>query len=364
MKYCPLCAAEYRDTTSSCTACGGAELVESLTAARNNSSRLLWEGTDRQEFDSVVGGIRDSEIPADVQGERIGILGKLASGQFRIRVLQADFERALQLAALAASNQRKRAAPKRSCHVCLAECSASLAACTQCKITLKVDHKKDVNVSLQDALPPTAMKYCPLCDAEYNQSYERCSVCGVELVPEELRGRPLDDRQRNEKIQVVWRSGDPTAVSEVISTLREPGIRHHVQPTNEHLVFELGMPRPKYAVRVFASDVAKAKALLADIRETAPFALTNSDEATEGPDERIEPRRAQHEWNPVAAITEIWGGHDPALAELLEACLRENRIGVRCEGAEPGALQLAVMPADEAAAREIVREVREATPPA
>jgi len=37
---------------------------------------------------------------------------------------------------------------------------------------------------------------------------------------------------------------------------------------------------------------------------------------------------------------------------------------VRREGAEPGALRLLTMPAAEAAAREIIREVREATPPA
>src|SRR5882724_3678872 len=112
------------------------------------------------------------------------------------------------------------------------------------------------------------MKYCPLCDAEYGDAHERCSVCGIDLVPEVMRGRPLDERQRKEKIQVVWRGGDPVAVSEVINTLREAGIRHHVQPTYEHLVFELGMPRPKYAVRVFASDAAKAKELLSDIRES------------------------------------------------------------------------------------------------
>ena len=122
------------------------------------------------------------------------------------------------------------------------------------------------------------MKYCPLCDAEYAASHEQCSVCGVDLVPEELRGHPLDEQQRNEKIVVIWRGGDPLAVSEVISALRDAGIRHHVQPTNEHMVFELGMPRPKYAVRVFSSDAAKAKEMLSDIRESPPFALDQPDD--------------------------------------------------------------------------------------
>jgi hypothetical protein len=207
------------------------------------------------------------------------------------------------------------------------------------------------------------MKYCPLCDAEYGENHVRCSVCGVDLVPEKLRGRPLDERQRKERIQVVWRGGDPTAVSEVINILRDAGIRHHVQPTNDHMVFELGMPRPKYAVRVFASDAARAKELLADIRETPPFALGESAKAEPGEQSAIHTDRPRHRWNPAAATVEIWTGEDPALAELLESCLHENAIGVRREGNGPAALHLLVMPADEVSAREIVREVRDATPP-
>jgi hypothetical protein len=211
----------------------------------------------------------------------------------------------------------------------------------------------------------TEMKYCPLCDAEYAASYAQCTVCGVDLVPEELRGRPLDEQQRKERIVVIWRGGDPLAVSEVISALRDAGIRHHVQPTNEHMVFERGMPRPKYAVRVFSSDATRAKELITDVRESLPFALDETAEHEQGQEHAATPATApEHEWNPASATVEIWSGEDGALAELLEACLRENRIGVRRQGAEPGTLRLRIMPADEPAAREIIREVREATPPA
>jgi hypothetical protein len=209
------------------------------------------------------------------------------------------------------------------------------------------------------------MKYCPLCDAEYGANHAQCSVCGVDLVPEQLRGRPLDERQRKERIIVIWRGGDPLAVSEVISALRDAGIRHHVQPTNEHLVFELGMPRPKYAVRVFSSDATRAKELIADIRESLPFALDEADGNEQDLEHSVSPPSApEHQWSSAEATVEIWSGEDGALAELLEACLRENRIGVRREGAEPDSLRLLIMPADELAAREIIREVREATPPA
>jgi hypothetical protein len=213
------------------------------------------------------------------------------------------------------------------------------------------------------------MKYCPVCDAEYADSHAMCSVCGVELVPEELRGQPLDERQRKEKIVLVWKGGDPLAVSEVIHILREAGIRHHVQPTNEHLVFELAMPRPKYAVRVFLSDLPKAKELLANVRESAPFALDEPMDDEVGSD-AIDSRLRERSWNPSDATAVVWSGHDTALADLLEACLRENRIGVRRDdgadgivGTESKEIHLAVMPAAEAASREIIREVREATPP-
>jgi hypothetical protein len=211
------------------------------------------------------------------------------------------------------------------------------------------------------------MKYCPVCDAEYTDSHAMCSVCGIELVPEELRGHPLDERQRKEKIVLAWRGGDPLAVSEVIHILRDAGIRHHVQPTNEHLVFELAMPRPKYAVRVFLSDLSRAKGLLANVRESAPFALDERAE-DDADSSAAESHSSDRSWSPGAATTIVWSGQDTALADLLEACLRENRIGVRrddgADGNEPDQIRLLVMPAAEAASREIIREVREATPPA
>ena len=153
------------------------------------------------------------------------------------------------------------------------------------------------------------MKYCPVCDAEYPDSHTMCSVCSVELVLEELRGQPLDERQRNEKIVLVWKGGDPLAVSEVIHILRDAGIRHHVQPTNEHLVFELAMPRPKYAVRVFLSDQARAKELLADVRESAPFVLDEPAETGSDADALVN-RENDPSWSSGATTAVVWSGED------------------------------------------------------
>jgi hypothetical protein len=329
-----------------------------------NPSRLLWKGKNEGEFEAVARALRDGEIPAFIEERPAGI-GGLTRSESQIHVLSRDFNRALTAAAADAVQSADRINnPTQTCYACAQQCSAFLAACPSCKAILIVEREKRPDAVRSSSAPrQSVMKYCPLCDAEYSEAHTHCTVCGVELVPEELRGRPLDERQRKERIELVWRGGDPGAVSEVIHTLREAGIRHHVQATNDHLVFELGMPRPKYAVRTFASDTGRAKELLADVREASPFVGMEASALALGY-EPIEQTSPKHKWKPSAASIEVWSGEDAALAQLLQDCLRENSIGVRSEGQSPGTIRLRVMPADEASAREIIREVREASPPA
>ena len=206
------------------------------------------------------------------------------------------------------------------------------------------------------------MKYCPLCDAEFPETYGRCTVCGIELVPQELRGRPLNEQARDRRLVVVWRGGDPVAISGVVSVLRGAGVRHHVESAHDYLVFGLAMPRPKYVVRVPDDDAEKARELLAGISESPLFGAqvsTNFPEET-GPVKK----RIMNPWNLAAATVEIWAGQDAGLARMLEDCFRENRIGLRLERRKPQTLHLLVMGPDEAQAREIIREVLEAAPPA
>jgi len=363
VNYCILCRGEYREDVTVCATCH-ASLVHSLESreALSNPARLLWMGKDSSEFEIVAGALHDAEIPAFVEEKPGGVFGVLARSGSRIHVLSREFDRALSVAGDAIQSRAGGYEPQ-ECHSCGQRCSSFLAACPYCKATLIVEQKPPgEGIAMAGPQDQSAMKYCPLCDAEYSESHEACTICGVKLVPEEWRGRPLDERQRNERIELVWRGGDPGAVSEVIHTLREAGIRHHVQATNDHLVFELGMPRPKYAVRTFASDAVRAKELLGNIREASPFVGMEASALALGA-EPMEQTAAKHEWKPGAASVEIWSGDDGALAQLLQDCMRENSIGVRYEGRSPGTVRLRVMPADEVRAREIIREVREASPP-
>jgi hypothetical protein len=365
LKYCVLCCAEYLDSITICATCHSL-LVRSLDSeeAIANPACLLWAGKDREEFELVACALREGEIPAFVE-ERIAGIGGFGWSQSRIHVLSADFNRALSAASNAVKSAGRVYNPKQTCYACAQQGSAFLAACSFCGAILVVEQKNRSQAGLSSsAREQSVLKYCPLCDAEYSDAHTRCSVCGVELVPEEFRGRPLDEQQRRERIELVWRGGDPGAVSEVIEILRAAGIRHHVQPTNDHFVFELGMPRPKYVVRTFASDAARAKELLAGIQDSSPFVAMEASALALADEPLEEQARSKHKWRPAAATLEIWSGEDAALAQLLQDCLRENGIGVRSQGMPPGIVQLRIMPSDEAAAREIIREVRDASPPA
>jgi hypothetical protein len=364
MKYCPLCASEFRQEAELCSTCGTA-LVDSLNDenVRANAPRLLWIGRDSVEFDLVAGALRDADIPALVEEGPTGILRKFLKSESQICVLQNDFERALAVAATAIAGRGDAHGTIQKCHRCGADCSASLTACLRCKATLIVERKSErENSAPTEAAIQKESKYCPLCGAEFPASYGRCTVCGIELVPEGLRGLPLNAQARNERLVIVWRGGDPVAISRAVGVLREEGIRHHVESTHDYLVFGLAMPRPKYVVRVLQGDAEKARALLAGITESPLFGdkMSSSFPEETGP----ATQRSREPWNLAAATVEIWAGQDAGLARVLEDCLQENLIGFRRERSIPQTLHLYVMRSDEAQGREIIREVLEATPPA
>jgi hypothetical protein len=364
LKYCPLCAAEYRQQVEICSSCGAA-LVASLLSeeVRANPPRLLWIGGDTVEFDLVAGALRDAGIPELVEESPTRIFQKLLNSESQICVLQNDLDRAVQIASRAIASRPDLRGAVQKCHHCGTDSSASLASCPNCRATLIIERKAEKkNFSSEGATIKHASKYCPLCNAEYPASFESCTVCGVELVPEGMRGKPLTEQDKRDRLVIVWRGGDPVAVSRVVSLLRETGIRHHVESTHDYFVFELAMPRPRYTVRVLQADAQQANEVLAGVMDSPFFGAGISPDF---PAEINAPMTAvSSNWNLAAATVEVWAGEDAALARVLEDCLQENRLGFRHEEREGRRVQLFVMPADEAAAREIIREILEATPPA
>ena len=363
MKICPLGAAEYRQDAGICATCG-AQLVDSLASAELDASPpvLLWTGKDATEFDLVSGHLGESQIPAHAEEGLGGMVSTLLKSVSKIHVLHSDLDRALSVAVEAIARRTSGIGETESCYSCGAQCSAALAHCPRCRAVLIVEQSKRRGEGTREpTIEISARKLCPVCEAEYRPDFEHCSVCGVQLTPQESRGRPLTGQQRREPLEIAWRSADPVAVCEAIRIVRGERILHHVRWSHDHLVFGLAIPRPRYEIRVFASQAEQVRQLCAGIQESLPFAIV-----TFPPDMsravETSPAASKHLWNPAAATIEIWSDDDSAVAQLLIDCLLEHRIGVRLAGRAPGRLTLLVMAQDEIAAREIIREVEEGTP--
>jgi hypothetical protein len=67
-------------------------------------------------------------------------------------------------------------------------------------------------------------------------------------------------------------------------------------------------------------------------------------------------------WDEDDPVAEVWNGDKEEFADTLTVCLREIGIGSR-KLTEAGHWRLVVRPEQESRAREVVREVVEASPP-
>jgi hypothetical protein len=185
-------------------------------------------------------------------------------------------------------------------------------------------------------------------------------VCGVGLVPQELLGEPRSESERSDHLVVIWRAGNPAMVSAAVALLRQTGIRHYVQATNQHMSFELAVPRPFYQIWVLESDVDRARECLDGVRDTVPFATDLGPDIT-SPFPQVPSAKANGEL-PSKSISNLWSGDDCSFADFLESCLRENRITPLRAGRPPGMIRVSVHRSDFLAAREILRELLESTP--
>jgi hypothetical protein len=169
--------------------------------------------------------------------------------------------------------------------------------------------------------------------------------------------------------------------SEICAALDDEGIPYKTVRREDHLfniaqrnAFQIGVP-----FSLFGKAEVVIKEVLGDDTDVFPgFEQPepgSSEAAPEMPEEpSLDSQGAQNaerpsadwdpeDWYPEDATLEVWSGDDSELATMIEASLRENQIHSRTEELAGGARKLFVLPKDEARAREIVREVVEASPP-
>jgi hypothetical protein len=218
--------------------------------------------------------------------------------------------------------------------------------------------------------------FCPNCKTEYRDGFSTCSDCNsplVERLETAVPDAPIPWKSSQAAAagpELLW-TGTITAVSRAIATaLDKAGIAYHEQ-TRE--VGPLpGLRQPVYAIFIPARNRVAARAALQEVQREFGEALEadESDSESGGASELQEEDDVSAagattvelvEYDPTEATAEVWSGGDVETKDMLAASLRENGIGSEITG--ENTFTIRVMPVSSERAREIVREVKEASPP-
>lgn len=246
------------------------------------------------------------------------------------------------------------------------------------------------------------MLYCPQCGAEYREGYSSCADCHVLLT----RNRPAEEEgssagaepgdPNHDPFAHFWQGDDSRLHAELCSLLDEAGIPH-ITIRKEDRLFRF-TTQPSLQLAIPFSQMEKAESVIREaFGETPelpdPSAQPEEETKTEELDDAsgflrnaarkgllptlLEKLREPHpqsgetrdakskdpdEWFPAETTLEVWSGPDAVFAELIAASLRENEISSRGEEFK-GSQIIFVEPRDEVRAREIIRQIVEATPP-
>ncbi len=210
--------------------------------------------------------------------------------------------------------------------------------------------------------------FCPNCKCEYIRGVTECADCGVPLVdtPESSEASPADDV----RLVAIWRGNDREEYESVKQALKNAGISYTAPDSKSFFSF---LPsEATLEIWISDADQEKAKKIILDLEgrvdpdELTPeqlesLALPESDDVES--DEQIsQPMDSPEDWDEDDPVAEVWTGEKEEFADTLAVCLREIGIGSH-KVSEAGHWRLVVRPEQESRAKEIVREVVEASPP-
>ncbi len=209
---------------------------------------------------------------------------------------------------------------------------------------------------------------CPQCKCEYIRGVTRCADCDVALV--DALDPSANGSQEGQEVVSVWEGNDPTEGAAVNDAFDKAGIPVIAPGVTGYFIFP--SMRPKIEICVSVTDLERAKRVLLGLgawhdpeeltlEEHESLALPESDVADSHEQLSLGPDSSD-DWHEDDPVAEVWNGDREDFADILTACLREIGIGSR-KFAEAGRWRLVVRPEQESRAKEIVREVVEASPP-
>jgi hypothetical protein len=207
--------------------------------------------------------------------------------------------------------------------------------------------------------------FCPHCKAEYRSGFTHCPDCDVDLVenfPELNHGSTTE--LSDETLKEVWLGDNEGECISICERFREAEIPFKVNQTHRQVFkrldsnFRIGVPPAFHhrAEEIIAKDSADQE------EEQLAMELPAEDDVVTAPDLDHSDWDPDN-WNPQDATVEVWAESGEETTWMIEASLRENNIYSRTDVLEDGSRKVFVMPNEEARAREIVHEIKDATPP-
>jgi hypothetical protein len=232
-----------------------------------------------------------------------------------------------------------------------------------------------------------ANMFCPECKLEYRAGFTRCNDCDVALVAS-LDDAPMHTNalggivQDSDAPEILWTGTDSGISGAIAEALDAANISYHERTRDVGVL--PGLAQPVFAIIIHARDHNAAQAVLEDVRrqlsgprQDSGSATADSDssppdtnkpadkqlKANDGDDEFApEHDYVSEDFDADEATREVWSGAEVDVRDMLISCLRENGIGCAVDDSS-GTHRLSVMPSSEKRAKEIIREVVEASAP-
>jgi hypothetical protein len=162
---------------------------------------------------------------------------------------------------------------------------------------------------------------------------------------------------------LLWAGEDPALYSELLEALNTAGIPcksmslgdDSIAPPADPLPIDW-KPRFGFEVAVLSPDYSAAQQILEKLLAEEPEDMELPEQSEEGKEPPFTVSTEEH------PTVEVWTGGDDRIAEFLTAALQENEIPMHLEN-PAGQTRIFVSTANEARAREIVREITEGAPP-
>ena len=209
---------------------------------------------------------------------------------------------------------------------------------------------------------------CPQCKCEYIRGVTQCSDCGVALVDRLEPEKPSLD---NVRIVPVWRGSDASECERVAEALEGADIRY--RKADSQSLFGSRPNETTLEIWVDEADRERAEELAASLDssrfyeeltpgESSALSLPDSDEPDQEDEAADSLEDLSQEWHEDDPVVEAWTGDNETIADQLTMCLSEIGIASR-KVSEQGRWSVVVRPQQERRAKEIVREVVEASPP-